>query len=62
MYQVNATRTEYGWAEIEAKDEDEAREIALSGDQDFNWMNEDFGIDSIEEVNLLIKNKGKLTK
>jgi len=49
-YQVNATRTEYGWAEIEAKSEEEAKDIALSGDTDFNWMNEDFDIDSIEEL------------
>lgn len=50
LFLVKATRTEYGWAEIKAKDEQEARDIALSGNQDYNWMNEDFDIDGIEEA------------
>ena len=51
-YKLNISREEYGWVEIEAESEEEAREEFLEGDLLDNviWVNEDIEVQGIEEA------------
>lgn len=49
-FKINVIRTEYGFVEIEAKNEDEARDYALSGNASFHWVNEEFDVVEIKQI------------
>ena len=53
-YKLNISREEYGWVEVEAESEEEAREEFLEGDLVDNviWVNESIEIQSIEEQDI----------
>ena len=51
-YQVQLINTEYGWVEVEAKNEGEARvkaeELVFEGEA--HWVNSELETDTVEEI------------
>ena len=48
---VNVEAVEYGWVEVEAENEDEARELALEAEAEgmINWGNSEICVCSVEK-------------